>query len=301
MATRYTMKIIYLNGGLANQTFQYIFYRFCELKYPEYGPWFLDDSFFYTNKAHNGYELDKVFGVSPNLLSQYFDEDVWDEFIRNKRNGHSIPKTMRDMGFDVTFIAEYHGSGKLNPYDGPVYQLPENAFLVPFVPPNSPITYFHVYALDINYFNAYRDILKEELSFPPIDDPMNLEYAHSLLSRYSVAVHIRRGDFVPINAAMECEYYHNAITGILQDTPDCHFFVFSDDLGWCRDNRDELGLSLTPHITYVSGNTGPNSFRDLQLMTLSREMILCVSSFGYLALVLSETILKAVNPTHRPI
>ena len=33
------MRIQYLNGGLANQVFQYIFVRFAELYYPEGGPW----------------------------------------------------------------------------------------------------------------------------------------------------------------------------------------------------------------------------------------------------------------------
>ncbi len=49
------MRIQYLNGGLANQVFQYIFVRFAELYYPEGGPWFLDDSFFFVNQVHNGY------------------------------------------------------------------------------------------------------------------------------------------------------------------------------------------------------------------------------------------------------
>lgn len=70
------MKIQYLNGGLANQVFQYIFVRFAELYYPAGGPWFLDDSFFFANQVHNGYELEKVFGIQANLLSRYFDADV---------------------------------------------------------------------------------------------------------------------------------------------------------------------------------------------------------------------------------
>lgn len=40
------MKIQYLNGGLANQVFQYIFVRYAELTYPDCGPWIFDDSFF---------------------------------------------------------------------------------------------------------------------------------------------------------------------------------------------------------------------------------------------------------------
>ena len=36
------MKIQFLNGGLANQIFQYIFVRSCELSHPEEGPWYFE-------------------------------------------------------------------------------------------------------------------------------------------------------------------------------------------------------------------------------------------------------------------
>ncbi len=84
------LKIQYLNGGLANQVFQYIFYRYAQSVRPE-EQWFLDDSFFFVQKAHNGYELGKVFGLTPNLLSQSLDADVWKELIENKKRGVSIP------------------------------------------------------------------------------------------------------------------------------------------------------------------------------------------------------------------
>lgn len=295
------MRIIFLNGGLANQTFQYIFYRYCELTYPEKGPWILDNSFFYVQQAHNGYELEKVFGLHPNLLSQNFDEDVWEEFIRNKKNGISIPGSLKNLGFDVTFIAEYSGSAALNPFEGPIYRLPDDPFSSNIAADNSPITYYHAYALDKRYFDTYYDILKKELSFPPLSDQANLNYAHHILCRHSIAVHIRRGDFVTLNVAMENEYFHFAITQMLQRTPDAHFYIFSDDLEWCREHRDELGLSLTSNITYVSGNKGSSSFRDLQLMSLCQGIVICNSSFSYLAYVLSDTLQYAINPTTRPL
>ena len=37
-------------------------------------------SFFFVLNVHNGYELEKVFGIQANLLSKYFDEDVWQEY-----------------------------------------------------------------------------------------------------------------------------------------------------------------------------------------------------------------------------
>lgn len=91
------MKIQFLNGGLANQVFQYIFVRFAEMHHPG-EQWFLDDSFFFVNDIHNGYELEKVFGVKPNLLSNYFEEDVWQELIRLKKEGSSIPQSFQEMG-----------------------------------------------------------------------------------------------------------------------------------------------------------------------------------------------------------
>ena len=62
------MKIQFLNGGLANQVFQYIFVRYAELSHPGCAPWFIDDSFFFVNNVHNGYELERVFNINANLL-----------------------------------------------------------------------------------------------------------------------------------------------------------------------------------------------------------------------------------------
>lgn len=92
------MKIQYLNGGLANQTFQYIFARFHDLENPKDEPMLLDDSSFFVNPVHNGYELEKVYSVKPRLLSQYFDPDVWEYMIEQKRNGISIPQILLDTG-----------------------------------------------------------------------------------------------------------------------------------------------------------------------------------------------------------
>ncbi|XME04278.1 hypothetical protein QYZ88_008915 [Lachnospiraceae bacterium C1.1] len=39
------MKLVFLNGGLANQTFQYVFFRIGQLRHPD-EEWILDDSFF---------------------------------------------------------------------------------------------------------------------------------------------------------------------------------------------------------------------------------------------------------------
>ena len=109
------MKLVFLNGGLANQAFQYIFYRCAELTNGN-EEWILDDSFFFLNDVHNGYELDKVFGVKPKLISEYFDRDVWEYMLELKRNGKSIPQIFLDNGENIIKLLEANYASNWNPF-----------------------------------------------------------------------------------------------------------------------------------------------------------------------------------------
>ena len=54
LITRYIyMKIQFLNGGLANQAFQYIFAKYYELSHPG-DAMYMDDTYFALNTVHNG-------------------------------------------------------------------------------------------------------------------------------------------------------------------------------------------------------------------------------------------------------
>ena len=100
------MRIIFIGGGLGNQFFQYMFYRFAQRYCPE-ETWYLDDSGIFLRQSHNGYELEKIWGIRANLLSDYFDKDVWDEIIRlRKEEKVSLPTIFSNMGMSLTMIAE---------------------------------------------------------------------------------------------------------------------------------------------------------------------------------------------------
>ena len=90
-------KIQFLNGGLANQAFQYIFARYYELSHPG-GVMYMDDSYFALNTVHNGYELEKVFGIKPHMLSEVFDQEMWQYILEERKNGKSIPQILLIMG-----------------------------------------------------------------------------------------------------------------------------------------------------------------------------------------------------------
>ena len=83
------MKIVKILGGLGNQMFQYALY--ISLKHKCNGETVkIDTSCFRGYPLHNGYELERVFGIKANLLSKYFTPDAWEKLIDNKRKGISI-------------------------------------------------------------------------------------------------------------------------------------------------------------------------------------------------------------------
>ena len=94
------LKIQFLNGGLANQVFQYIFARYYELSHPG-DKMYMDDTYFATYTVHNGYELENVFGVRPHMLSGCFDGKVWNFILEEKRRGKSVPQILQENQVDI--------------------------------------------------------------------------------------------------------------------------------------------------------------------------------------------------------
>jgi hypothetical protein len=104
----------------------------------------------------------------------------------------------------------------------------------------------------------------------------------------SVFLHVRRTDYVrcltTLQAHGSCsiEYYLRAADFIAQQVRDPHFFAFSDEPEWVRDN-----LHLPYRTTIVSHNKPGDAFHvgseheDLWLMSRCRHAVLANSSFSW--------------------
>jgi len=122
-------KIQFLNGGLANQAFQYIFARYYELSHPG-GVMYMDDSYFALNTVHNGYELEKVFGIKPHMLSEVFDREMWQYILEERKNGKSIPQILLDNGNKIVMISDVKNSyAEFNPFEGEVFYTEKRGYL----------------------------------------------------------------------------------------------------------------------------------------------------------------------------
>ncbi len=288
-------RIVRINGGLGNQLYQYAFGRFIEIATGE--PCIYDDSPFYANSEgkidHNGYELEKIFNVKLNMLSALFDKEVWAEMIQKRNKGVSIPQQLKDNGLKFVIYAETNDYK----YDGPIIKMPVNS-------PSNDIFKRYVNTSGNVYYNGYwcalkpfvyiSDTLRKELTFPSIASmpgaPDEAKRNLALISStHSIALHIRRGDFIACNRSLTADKYYAAVRTMDAKYPGYDFFVFSDDINWCKECRQELGLNdVSGKVYFVEGTTGNGyNYMDMQLMSMCNKQIISNSSFGIWAFLLN--------------
>lgn len=292
------MKVALCNGGLGNQTFQYIFSRFVELTGGV--SCYLDDSAFWLGKTqHNGFEMRRVFpNCRPRLLSEYFSEDVWGYMVRQRDEGKSVVQQMKDAGEDFALIAETSDYQ----YDGNAVLVPTNGYHSWLALAEGNI-YYHGYWINKNYLKSeYESILRAELEFAPLAGERNKKYEKQIVETDSVALHVRRGDFITYQCDRPPGVYAAGVSALRESISKPHFFIFSDDMEWCRANLEGMGI-CRDEATFVEGNRGADSYIDMQLMSCCKNvMLITSSSFSYLAALLNknEKVL-VVNATGREV
>ncbi|MDR0221872.1 MAG: alpha-1,2-fucosyltransferase, partial [Lachnospiraceae bacterium] len=254
------------------------FYRYFQLHSPE-DIW-LDDMKFFKTHEHNGYELERLFGLTPNLISNYFDPDVWDYMINLNPNGQSdLCQQLKDMGTDIVMVAETSNFQ----FDGEVHYVPTHGYLPELIHLPGNIYYFG-YWINKDWLENIRPALMQELIFPPVAGRQNLEYIKAIETEECVSVHIRRGDFCKLGFALDERFYCKAMPKMAAVLPNATYLVFSDDIPWCKENYHELGLNIAgERLVFVNGNEGENSYIDMVLMSRCRGMILANSAFSYFA------------------
>lgn len=279
------LRIVLMNGGLENQLYQYTFLCFLEETTGE--RCIVDDSaFFGRHVEHNGLELERIFGIRLNKLSGCFTEDVWEEMLRKREQGMSIPQQLLDNGLNLTMIAE----SNTYQFEGNVIAINPNKIneeiLNVFINAKGNIYYFG-YFVNVVYVNLMLKQLRQELRFPPIretmeGDTINARYQELIHLTNSVAVHIRRGDFLKCGRIFPLEKYAKGIERFEERDEEYTYFIFSDDVEYCKQNWEKLGFSnVKGDCIFVEGNCGnQNNYVDMQLMSQCKNMIISNSSFG---------------------
>lgn len=262
------MLVIGCAGGLGNQMFQYAFYFKQKLKNNRCVKF--DISSFNNYKQHNGFELDKIFDLDIDYATR---NDIREsgkalnslDRIKNKLLLKKRPYYSRKPYEAITFFPEME---KLK--DG----------------------YYFGYWQSQKYFEDISEKVRTIFRFKDIDEDNNYIYK-KILNNNSVSIHIRRGDYLNSknkifqNICTEA-YYKNAVNYINEHIENPKYYVFSNDIGWCKSNLD------IKSVEYIDWNTGDNSYRDMQLMSYCKHNIIANSSFSWWGAWLNKNPAKIV-------
>ena len=193
--------------------------------------------------GHNGLEIDKYFEVELKKLPRFAD------FIYT-RIKHKHPKIFTKITANNVFI-----KSKIR-FDG--------------------------YWQDKKYMSFANLIRFKSL----ILNSKNKEIEKQIENTNSVSIHVRRGDYLKFpeqyGGICTVEYYNKAIAIIKEKISNPVFYIFSDDIEWCKSNID------IPNAEYVGWNKGNDSIIDMYLMSKCKANIIANSTFSYWGALISK-------------
>lgn len=262
------MIVVKLMGGLGNQMFQYAAGRQLALK--RQTELKLDLSWFDNVEAINTsrpYELNaypiKASSAKTNelvLAQGKTSRTLFGKVFTRKLTAFNEP--------DQTFYPN-------------VLSLPDNTYLVG-------------YWQNEGYFKDIREQLLLELK-PKKLSKYSKEVLIQIGGSPSVALHVRRGDYVSNKHANKfhglapVDYYKKALVMLEKNIGEYRQFVFSDDIDWCRAN-----LPLAKDAVFVGGNGLERACEDIFLMQNCNHNIIANSSFSWWGAWLNDNPAKIV-------
>lgn len=126
-------------------------------------------------------------------------------------------------------------------------------------------------------------LVREDFTFPSLPSGAQALVEHIASVQNSIAVHVRRGDYVSNSSVLKkhglcsAQYYEEALKLLARTNEDAHCFLFSDDPAWVREHFDTHGLPST--VVDMHGEAGAH--HDMHLMSLCKHHVIANSSFSW--------------------
>lgn len=264
------LQLVTLSGGLGNQMFQYAFLVHLRRRGARVFP-YLGKIRHYGE--HNGYELERVFGIALTPGERAMDGVLGLPLLGAAVKHIVFPFKYRERGESDcaanAALAARHAATRFTGYwQGECF----------FVDVADEVR--RLYRFDERRLNAQSRSLAERL--------------HG--STDTVSLHVRRGDYykkdgtpTDFGRAFTADYYDAALAYLAAATGKTvavtanpgrltgemlRPIVFTDDADWCRAHFPES-------FTVVDWNHGPDSWQDMCLMSLCRHHVVANSSFSW--------------------
>lgn len=264
------MIISRLDGGLGNQMFQYAYGLFLARRH---NVELMLDTSSYRERPQHGYLLDR-FRIQSGPVGNADEARIPGRY--RPRGERSLVRQW--LGFDGLRRYKEHSFGFRQKH----LSVPDGRYLVG-------------YWQSEKFFPGLRAELLTQFS---LNDPLSersREVAERMASVNSVAIHVRRGDYIHNPSAagiyehLPMEYYQRCLTHWAEGRSDVEIFVFSNDMAWCRTH---LRAPCKTH--WVEHNDSLAAHEDLALMSTAACCIIANSTFSWWAAWLNNRPGKAI-------
>ena len=262
------MIIARISGGLGNQMFQYAIAKSVAIKNNDV---FKLDISFYPKQTLRKYELN-LFNIEQNLASD-------DECNRLRGKDNFIFKVLKKLGFEKR-PKSYYKEKEVAVFDDNVFNLKGDIYL-------------DGYWQNENYFKVIKDEILKDFTLKQDISKEAKEYLKQIEHSNSVSLHIRRGDYVQnidtnkTHGICDINYYKKAIKYISDNVSNPKFYIFSDDIAWCKENFEFLENKIFADQT-------KSALEDLELMKNCKHNIIANSTFSWWGAWLNENKEKIV-------
>lgn len=278
------MIVVRIRGGLGNQLFQYAIGR--QLAESNECPLRLDLRWYshqsgsvdrqpnlteFDIKAQEASAADirRIFRIGPVPV-----RPLWVHCLNRAFERFSFLPTEAATRLSATLL-DYYWEVQDSPPPGPL-NWPYTKRFYPGILDLGPEVYLAGFWQSPKYFQGVSDRLREELNVRKPLAGKNRTVAGAIDDQESVAVHIRRGDFLEHDGALPLRYYRHAVDELEKRVDEPTYFVFSNEPDWAEQN-----LELGPDTHVVSHNDGDTDYEDLRLMRRCDHQIIANSTFSW--------------------
>lgn len=163
-----------------------------------------------------------------------------------------------------------------------------------------PVAFCLGYWQSYRYFEAINDVVRNELSPPLSASSEGLSILRRLKGRETIAVHVRRGDYVAdsrvaaVHGGLDHRYHTGAVREIAKGLQRPVAVVFSDDAAWAVQN-----LNLQIETVHAEARGPLSSVETLGMMARCTHHVIANSSFSWWGAYLGASPgQKVVYPYH---
>jgi hypothetical protein len=296
------MIITRLEGGLGNQMFQYAVAR--QLSKIHSSPLKLDLSWFKTQQLRQyrlkyfnicedfvtdrevetiigNYSITKWFllkiarklGLKESNLDLDTHRSISGIIFNNTYAGWWLARAKHKIGLHSSNLSLYQKGQyireKYHHFDLNILDAPNHVYLDGFW--QSP-----------RYFSGIDESLRQEFAVKHPESDLFNQISEQITHTYSVSLHVRRGDMANdpqtnrLHGTCDLNYYKLAVEYLSIHVSQPHFFIFSDEPEWVKEN-----LNLQFPSTLVSYHGSLTDYEEMHLMSLCQHHIIANSTFSW--------------------